>query len=328
MQIKRSNERHFRIGINNKEIDTPFHFASISSIKTNYRIEEYLDIIDKVGYPGFLLSSYDIFTLKDCQINRVVDGLSSADNKGILTLMDSGHYEAYWYRDSNWPIKNYEKVLSSIKTDLCFSYDVFFEDDKNMSKHMDETKAMISRTVGAQKGSCTIPLLHCDKLNLPLFAKQLVQEINPEIIGIPERELGDTVFERCTTLKRIRDQVDETGYNVPIHLLGTGNPISLMMYTLCGADLFDGLEWCKTVVDPKSAKLYHFIQKPLFECKCDYCVNEKLSYPVQTMAHNLRFFSDFANEIGKAIDDNSVDRLMNKYLESSVVEKIKENVGV
>lgn len=324
MIIHKNNNRQYKIEVNNKTIATPFHFASISSIKTNYDIEEYLDVILKTGYPGFLASSYDIFGMNDEHLEKFVNKLSYANNKGILTLMDSGHYEAFWNRDKTWSFDNYSFILNKTQTDLCFSYDVNYDRAKKINNHKVETEKMVARTASVQQGSSTIPLLHCNIFDYPSFVHKLAKDINPEIIGIPERELGDSIIERCTNLKRIRDSLDKTDLKIPIHLLGTGNPASILMYTICGADLYDGLEWCKTVVDPSTAKLYHFVQKPLFKCECDYCNAETLPYALQTMAHNLRFFNDFTCEIRDAITHNEIDELLSRYLEPETVSKIKE----
>lgn len=323
MLVNRVHNRSFNLEINGKEITTPFHFASISSIKTNYDVETYLDIILKLGYPGFLISSYDIAKLDTNQQEAITKRTAVIEKKGILGLLDSGHYEAFWYKDTKWSFGIFGNILSRFPTDLCFSYDVYCDGKTSLDTHLKETVASVYRTASIQSGTTTIPLLHCTESSYPTFARKIVEGLNPEIIGIPERELGQTIIERCENLKRIRDEVDKTGLDVPIHLLGTGNPVSILAYTVCGADLYDGLEWCKTVVDPQTAKLYHFIQKPLFECNCNACILKDVPYYLQTLAHNLIFYKEFTKEIRSAIEANDVDGILEKYFESSVAKKIR-----
>ncbi|WP_182212931.1 hypothetical protein [Stenotrophomonas acidaminiphila] len=62
----------------------------------------------------------------------------------------------------------------------------------------------------------------------------------------------------------LRKALDDNGRYVGLHLLGTGNPISIALYAWAGADSFDGLEWCQTVVDHDTGLLFHLSQSDFF----------------------------------------------------------------
>jgi hypothetical protein len=64
------------------------------------------------------------------------------------------------------------------------------------------------------------------------------QRLNPIFVAVPKRELGDGLLERARNVVRIRRRLDRLGYHCGLHLLGTGNPISILEYSLCGADTF------------------------------------------------------------------------------------------
>lgn len=324
MEISRINQRLFKIEVNRKVIDTPFFFPAISSIKTNFKIEEYLNLIQKIAYPGFLISSYDIYTADEEEKKELMGIISDSTDGETLTLLDSGHYEAFWYHDKEWEIQKLKSILDKIFVDFCFSFDVFWDNTKEEEQYVKETITSIAETAGIQRSGTTIPLLHSEPNSFPDVVRKVVEGINPEVVGVPERELGSSIFERARTVKRIRDELDKTNRQIPLHLLGTGNPISILLYTLCGADIYDGLEWCQTVVDPRTGHLFHFAQKELIDCNCSACKIRSMAYHVQTMAHNLIFYNEFIKKVRISIDDNEIDSLLNDYLNQKNSNKFKD----
>lgn len=328
MEITRNHELLFTIETNRKVMNTPFFFPAISSIKTNFKIEEYLNLILKIAYPGFLVSSYDLYNANGKEKKTLLDIVSESTDGEMITLLDSGHYEAFWYHDKEWNFQNLKSILDRISTDFCFSFDIFRNNKKNVEQYVKETITSVAKTAGTQKSGTTIPLLHSDPESFPEVVRKVVEGINPEVVGVPERELGLSIFERAATVKRIRDELDKTKRQIPLHLLGTGNPISILIYTLCGADIYDGLEWCQTVVDPKTGHLFHFVQKELIDCNCIACKIKDMAYHTQTIAHNLIFYKEFTKTIRVSIEDNKIDRLLDKYLDSRNSEKVKKIAGL
>ena len=87
----------------------------------------------------------------------------------------------------------------------------------------------------------------------------------------------------------------------PLHILGTGNPLSIISYTMAGADSFDGLEWCQTVVDHDTGKLFHFQQWDLFRYQTEYGKDDTLCYVFAVLMHNLKFFRNFMHGLHESI---------------------------
>lgn len=326
--ITRESPCSFRIETDGKVIDTPFYFPAISTIKTNFDPLQYLELIHAVGYPGFLISSYDIYKANAADKKKVFDILSKRNDKGIIALLDSGNYEAYWNIDKNWKISKFNSVLKKAQVDLALSFDVFWDNPSKINPHVKETLSNVLKAAAVQKTGLTVPIIHSTFKKLPSVTRKIVQKINPEIIAIPERELGDSIYQRAITIKIIRKELDKTGRDIALHLLGTGNPISILIYSVCGADTFDGLEWCQTVVNHKNASLYHFSQKDLFECDCASCMGKNMPYPIQTLAHNLVFYSKFMEKLVKGFRSNNVDDLLSEYLPPQTKDQIKEIAGI
>lgn len=70
-----------------------------------------------------------------------------------------------------------------------------------------------------------------------------------DVLGVTERELGSSAMERCRALVRLRAALTRAGLNIPIHVFGSITPAAVTAYFLCGADMFDGLNWLRTSLD-------------------------------------------------------------------------------
>lgn len=325
MQIKQESPRTFSIEEYKKELKTPFFFPAVSTVKTNFSPIEYVDLIKKVQYPGYLVSAYDIHYSEDEVKKELIKKVSESTEQGLFTFLDSGNYESFWHNDDKWSIKNLEPILKEITVDFCFSYDLFWNNKEN--EYVKETITLIAQTAALQRNGTTVPIIHATPELVPKIIKRVVDQINPEVVSVPERELGFSIFERAKIVKRIRDELDKTGIPIPLHLLGTGNPISILIYSLCGADMYDGLEWCKNVVNPKTGQLLHFVQKDLIECDCEACKSDA-PYPFQTMAHNLNFYQKFISRLTKSFKDNNFNELLEEYIEKSKISQIKKIAGL
>lgn len=73
-----------------------------------------------------------------------------------------------------------------------------------------------------------------------------------DIIGVTEKELGNTVQERCDALLKLRQVLDN-----PIHLFGCLEPQLVLLYYLCGADVFDGLSWIRFAYNAQGLAVEH-----------------------------------------------------------------------
>jgi len=327
LYINEESTRSFSIEISGKTFKTPFFIPAISSIKTDWDIIKYINLLKKIGYPGVLVSAYDIYKLENKEKNGLIESLSDCSNKGILIFLDNGNYEAYWYRDKTWTLSKLKSILDVIYPDFCFSFDVFWDKNENIKKHIDETIKLIAKTASIQKTGTTIVLIHSKQELFPKIIRRIVDYINPEIIAIPERELGSSIFERSQTIKRIRDELDKTKKPIPLHILGTGDPISILIYTLCGADMYDAVVWYTNCIDPETGHLYHFSQRDLINCQCQACKISGLSYEYQTIAHNLVFYLDFLEKIRDSIKKEKIEDILNVYLNKDTLSKLKRIMG-
>jgi hypothetical protein len=65
------------------------------------------------------------------------------------------------------------------------------------------------------------------------------------IIGITEKELGDSILNKMTNIARIRIALDNAGLLMPLHIYGSLDPVTSILYFISGAEIFDGLTWLR-----------------------------------------------------------------------------------
>ena len=66
-----------------------------------------------------------------------------------------------------------------------------------------------------------------------------------DLLGITDKELGTSLIERCRKIAEIRTVLDSLGISLPIHIFGALDPLSCVLFYMCGADVFDGLSWLR-----------------------------------------------------------------------------------
>ena len=66
-----------------------------------------------------------------------------------------------------------------------------------------------------------------------------------DLIGITEKELGNSILQRMLNIAKIRKGLNDNGIYSPIHVFGSLDPVTTILYFLAGGEIFDGLTWLK-----------------------------------------------------------------------------------
>lgn len=306
-------------------IPLPCFFPSVSGAAKNVLSPlEHLKIIMAMGYPHFLISAYDIFhsTRKDrLNIQKL---LEKATSQGQVVLMDSGLYEKKWLHAKSWPKKEFHGTLRNTPCHLAFCYD-----NLNPKGNTNDIALTLVRSVATDKKKGDMnainPLIHAqDPGDFPPICNQVAKELSPVMVAVPERELGDGVLAIAKTIRTIRETLNETGQYYPVHIVGTGNPLSILLYAACGADSFDGLDWCQTIADHSTGRLYHSLQLDFFAYQTPYGSDTKLPYLPRALAHNLMFYLGWMEGIRKAMGESSIDKMIAKFIPPEIHLKLQE----
>jgi queuine/archaeosine tRNA-ribosyltransferase len=306
-------------------IPIPCFFPSVSgAAKNSLSPLEHLKIVMALRYPHFLISAYDIFhaTRKDRLDIHIL--LEKAASQGQVVLMDSGLYEKKRLRARSWPKENFYGTLRNTTCHLAFCYD-----NPNPKGSTDQIALDVKRavTMDQKKGDMKAinPLIHAQyPADFPLICSRIAERLNPALIGVPERELGEGVLAIAQTVRSIREALNETGQYYPVHIVGTGNPLSILIYAACGADSFDGIDWCQTVVDHATARLYHSLQLDFFTHQTPYGSDPKLSYLARAFAHNLVFYLKWVEKIRRSIEEGSIAEMITRFIPLKTLPKLQE----
>jgi len=320
--------RKSALSVSGVSLPLPCFFPSISSVKANLSLLEYLRVLKAVGHPLFLLSAYDLHNSSKRETKIIKNILKDSVQSGIAVLIDSGNYESYWIRDPSWRRQSYWSCLKSCDHGLAFHFDKRLQSigHRTVNELADEIEDSVTKDQARDNKGTVIPIIHAQSEKLPEACAIMAIKLNPAMIAVPERELGDGIIARATTIAKIRKSLDEQGRYYPLHLLGTGNPLSILMYVMSGADSFDGLEWCQTTVNYENALLYHFHQRELFGKQGEFDSLD-LPYTQITLAHNLRFYSAWMKEIQDCLGSDKMVDLAQRHFKKELLAVLKERMA-
>lgn len=207
-----------------------------------------------------LVSAYDIHYR-----NLSQDDIYASD----ILFIDSGGYEAKPVSDltesyidgrlsSGWSTEYYEAVLERLEPLsplVIVNYD--YSDPRPISNQVDLAKTIFQNYPNYATNFLYKPELKGEKLiSLDALIKNIRLISSFSILGITEKELGTSLFERCCNLLKIRTALLDAGLEAPIHIFGCLDPAVMVAYFLCGADIFDGLAWLRYTFDHGSV-MYH-----------------------------------------------------------------------
>jgi queuine/archaeosine tRNA-ribosyltransferase len=326
-KLARMREVTFR----EKTLRLPTFAFSLSSHETQVTPREGATLLGQLGPDAVMISAYDVY--RDRSLHSAIKLLH--DTESVL-LLDSGNYEAY--RKDNryspkgkpfgWRKQHFWYTAAEVSPDLAFCFDTITHKGRSdqIAKRIITDFHADDRAL--QKRSFPLcPIIHCPSESneqISTFAARIVSkvaaELDPIMLAIPERELGDGIRERVSTVRDIRNALNALGKYYPLHILGTGNPLSIVALAAAGADVFDGLEWCRTVAEYTTGRLFHFQH---FDCFNEACLNQvqdqrirliiqnpNTSYAMKTLSYNVDFFKDTTRTMQNMIHSGQAETLL------------------
>ncbi len=309
----------------NKEIttigglSTPVFYPSVSSVSKNvWSVIDHIELLVSSNHPQFLISCFDAYKLKNDK--RFVDALDQAKKQYQVVLWDSGIYEVVWSRSKRWCKKRYLKTLRRNKFSHAFSFDDYcLSQEKSTAFNIIESVRSSADQVGSKKVS---PIVHCrDLKEYASICNDISTAYKPKLIAIPERELGQGVLEIAKSIRVIRESLNHLEHYQNLHILGTGNPISMMLYAFSGANSFDGLDWCQTVVDYETGTLHHPLQLDMYQDQSSWGRDKSMTFFTRCYMHNLEFYKKWMSDLQQAIASGKELEMMQCYLSEKFVEE-------
>jgi hypothetical protein len=205
-----------------------------------------------------LLSAFDLdsrsVTTDLAQAADIVVVDSGVYETRVQTVAADGHTSApaaaAWTRDS------YRAFLPTIPKHANVLV-VSFDDHSSLKDQLGQ----------AIQDFALCPSAACDFLMKPSDPQLLVvpdavlDVIEPlrriDVLGVTEKELGSSLLERCCNLVRLRRALTTARISLPVHVFGAITPGPVLAYFMCGADIFDGLNWLRYVYGPQGLSYVH-----------------------------------------------------------------------
>ena len=316
--------RAFSIPVAGRTLSLPAFFPSVSSLKADLIPLDYISVLTELEYPLFLVSAFDIHDAKPPDRSSIEALLTTACAQGTVVLLDSGRYESTWIRSQTWSAGLLASVLSVTRCPLAFCYDDY-PNPQSVHDRAGAIEQAVSRDQATFPRGTVLPVIHGFPEDMPELALEVAAKTRPLMIAVPERELGEGFRERALAVRAVRAALDRTGMYIPLHLLGTGSPISILVFALAGADSFDGLEWCNTSIDHTNARQLHFHQAELLSGASHPVSLAGASYVEATLANNLIFYRKWLQVIREALVGGTAQQLASKYLSNEFRAALRSN---
>lgn len=229
------------------DVETPLLVPSFSS-KGFTKPQDIWNSLNSFLPQATLISGYDLY----------YDHFSNLEGCPSLLFIDSGGYEARKDYDlseiyaaehhpQSWSEQKYYEALNSLPELFSNLVLVSYDDlvtELSFAEQVKRARDFLDRFPEAATDFLVKPsgaeFLDSDVLIANI---RLLQGF--DIVGLTEKELGTSIQERISNVIKIRLALDQNGMGTPIHIFGCLDPLSIWLYYLCGADIFDGLTWLR-----------------------------------------------------------------------------------
>lgn len=267
--------RSRRIQLAGSEVETPLLVPSFSSkalgpiqLVERRRREPKKDelvpassIHTEAFVPGIaeaiLISAYDIHH----QLLHDADSLSSGFSDSAyaapnVLFVDSGWYElsigptsGQWYHEVGPQLEfnesQYEDVIASLDSDV-EAVVVGWDSEGSYEKQIDAAQKFFAKHSRFDSDVLLKPTgekMHHDFGELTTVTAKRLRAF--DVVGVTEKELGNTMLQRLRQLAFLRFRLLEADVTIPIHVFGGLEPLVTPLYFAAGAEIFDGLAWLR-----------------------------------------------------------------------------------
>lgn len=241
-------------------ITTPLLIPSFSSKTFGYRTDTKSELDRIIQYTSefitrsYLISTFDIY-------HEMIPSFDNLPFNVEIMFLDSGGYECSWNQDyssvssskpitTEWQYHQHQEIVRSWPIDLPSVIVNYDHPTQRISikKQVEQANQLFDQC----REHLHLFLIKPEDTS-DMTLKQVIEKIcdNPKIlssfdlVGLTEKELGDTMLSRMESIAKIRVALDNTGLNIPLHIFGALDPISVLLYYTSGAEIFDGLTWLR-----------------------------------------------------------------------------------
>lgn len=209
-------------------------------------MEGFFPVIKSDLYGVCLLSAFDLVTRKiPADISDVAD----------VVILDSGSYETdeipiprdrHYQAPANmpWSREDYRAFLKTLGAEVN-TVAVSFDTYAPVQDQIAAAREDVAVACEAASDFLVKPKQRGQHLNIEEITAAASALAQFDVIGVTDKELGNSIVEKCMALLVLRNGLSAAGLNPPIHVFGAITPGVMLAYLLCGADIFDGLNWLR-----------------------------------------------------------------------------------
>ena len=244
------------------DIETPLFVPSYSSkgfiLERDNRGKLKSEVCKAIELANQFLTESQLISAYDVYYNYLLQPVDLIPTK--IIFVDSGGYEtsssfdfSETRRSNNnhekWNIEYLKKVLTNWPRERFPTVIVSFDDEndrKPVLKQIESAKQLFKEFDNCLHDFLIKPETKTSNfINIENLIKNINRLKNFNIIGITEKELGNSILQRMQRIQKIRNELDKARINAPIHIFGSLDPITIILYFMAGAEIFDGLTWLK-----------------------------------------------------------------------------------
>lgn len=244
MTLAKSRTLQFSDG---SAIETPLLVPSFSS-KGFPTLQKTFDVTKEYITDEILVSAYDVGRR-----------LKSSFDFATALFLDSGGYEASKeidmsdtyeadYRDTPWTLEEYQGVLDSWSSSVRTVF-VSFDTPKNRVTTPKQIRRAKSLKPPRSPHALDFLIKPETKKSTRLDMKKVLPACKHfddfQVIGVTEKEIGNGVLDRMYNIAALRSELNKHSPEKPIHVFGSLDTLTTILYFIAGADIFDGLTWLR-----------------------------------------------------------------------------------
>lgn len=239
-----------RIGGTELDLQTPMLVPSFSS-KGFPHVGKIVEVASEVVDGPALFSAYDIH----------YEYLAPPFTFPSVIFLDSGGYEASRDHelaeigDPEYEPRAWERAMHGAVLDkwplLPSSPTVMISYDHPKDRHPVANQIKLAREEAARRPGFLSEILLKPETRDQMFVQHkavlaTVSDLRSfDVIGVTEKEIGSSTLERMINIASLRRALSAVGMDTPIHVFGSLDTISTLLYFVSGADVFDGLTWLR-----------------------------------------------------------------------------------
>jgi len=312
---------------NRVDLITPTYFPAISSTGTNAPPLDFIGLVSTSSYPRVLVSAYDLAKLPKEERRRAEELILKFREVRGTMMLDSGSFESFWHRDMLWTFEDYARIVRTNQPDFYCSFDRYDLWLPTREGAVSEQLRLAEHSAELAPSSTCILVVHGPAPSqLTETVSRLLERSTVPIraVAIPERECGGSLSVRAETVARIRMVLDQESDKILLHLLGCGHPLTMAVYTSCGAGAFDSQDWSQVAIDRTTLGFMDPAHIQLLECRCGICKRVRVDNYQKTLLHNLLFYQDYALDLQRMIRENTLRHFLMARLPEAFYGKLEK----